>query len=63
MENLVYVLESKQQFGSVKLYYQGSWQDTDDVKKAKKYSLDEAMGEARNLKKFGGHYRVIRINN
>ena len=63
MENLVYVLESKQQFGSVKLYYQRSWQDTDDVKKAKKYSLDEAMGETPNLKEFGGHYRVIRINN
>ena len=44
------------------LYYMGSWTDTDDIKKAKKYTLDDAIEQARNLKEFGEHYIVVRVN-
>lgn len=44
------------------LYYMGCWTDTDDIKKAKKYTLDDAMEQARTLKKFGEHYIVVRVS-
>lgn len=44
------------------LYYMGSWTDTDDIKKAKKYTIDEAMEQAKALKAFGEHYVVVRVN-
>lgn len=62
MENHVYVLEAKDFFGG-KMYYQGNWQDTSDISNAKSYTLDEALAVSRNLKNFGGHYVVQRVNN
>lgn len=62
MEQSIYILESKDFFGG-KMYYQGYWQDTSDINEAKRYTLDEALAESRNLKEFGGHYVVQRINN
>lgn len=44
------------------VYYCGNWDDTTHIYKAKKYTLDDAMEQARNLKKFGEHYIVVRVN-
>lgn len=57
----MYVLESKD-FLNTKIYYKGNWCDTTKLSEAKKYTLDEGMKEARNLKEFGGHYKVVRID-
>lgn len=56
----MYVLETRDLLDDV-VYYAGSWTDTLDISKAKKYTLDDALSESRLLRKFGGHYKVVRI--
>lgn len=44
------------------VYYCGNWEDTTRIYRAKRYTLDEAMEQAKTLKAFGGHYIIVRVS-
>ena len=46
-----------------RMYYAGDWSDKSEIEKAKRYTLDEAMKEARHLREWGLHYRSVRVDN
>lgn len=56
----MYVLETTDILDR-KVYYKGNWNDTLDVLKAARYTLDDGIKEAKLLKEFGGHYKVVRL--
>lgn len=58
----LYVLETQDMFGE-RMYYAGDWSDKSEIEKAKRYTLDEAMKEARHLREWGLHYRSVRVDN
>ncbi len=59
-----YVLQRRAgDFSKLPLYYCGNWDDTLHIEKAARYTLDEAMAQAKALREFGDHYRAVRIEN
>lgn len=59
---LLYVLETQNIFGE-RMYYAGNWSDKSEIDKAKRYTLGEAMKEARHLRQWGLRYRSVRVDN
>lgn len=56
----MYVLETTDILNR-KVYYKSNWHDTLDVLEATRYTLDDGIKEAKLLKEFGGHYKVVRL--
>lgn len=56
----MYVLETTDILNR-KVYYKGNWNDTLDVLKATRYTLDDGIKEAKRLKELGSHYKVVRL--
>ena len=64
-QNKRYILAEKDQFGCDQYYVRTpqSWFElTLFPKKATVLSFDDAMETARNLREFGGHFRIILLD-
>lgn len=62
----MYVLERKDFFGGVAYYSKSDsdawYNDVDEISKATKFTLDDALKRSRELNAFGIHYRVVRVD-